>query len=176
MKLLAKQELIVQLREKNNYNNQRMIEAIDCAKHCFLTTIESPEYLLQLVFHYHKNSQVLTPKRWWGGGRLYPMIRVIEFMKSKQWRFEDLAKKQLESLQTQEYQREFFEICSHIYEKFSYDQFGHLVLRPLNFAEFIDCPSSPYRIIDGMHRALVLAYKSYENRAFFKPVPAFLIH
>ena len=176
MKLVTKHEIIANLKEKNNYVNQRMIETIDHARQCFLTTIESPEYLLQLVFHYHKNSQVLTPKRWWGGGRLYPMVWVIEFMRSNQWHFEDLAKKQLHNLHSQDYQTEFFEICCDIYKNFDYNKFGHLVLRPLNLAEFIDCPSSTYRVIDGMHRALVLAYKSYENRDFFQPIPAFLIH
>ena len=53
MKLVTKQEIITKLKAKNNYTNQRMIETIDKAQHCFLTTIESPEYLLQLVFHYH---------------------------------------------------------------------------------------------------------------------------
>lgn len=168
---IDKSSVIEQLKQKGNYNNDRMIEYIDAANHCYSFQLESSSFLSSLVFHFHKATQVLTPTRWWGGGRLYPLKDVVSYMQSKHITFEKLANGSVQG----SYCPSFFTICNKIDQSFDYQQFGSLVLRPLTFSESKDCPRSYFRIIDGMHRALVLAYKSQQDPLFFQPIHCLLI-
>lgn len=163
--------LINALKTAGNYNNDRLIEVVGKAQDFYHFQLPSLEFLLGLVFHYHKNTAVLTPNRWWGGGRLYPFADVIDRLYQQKWQFQDLAAGKISG----NYLPDFFRVCQEIYQAFDYEKMGALVLRPLNVAEKKDCPNSFFRIIDGMHRALVLAYRCKEEPSFFKKVPCYLV-
>ena len=73
------------------------------------------------------------------------------------------------------YLPDFFKVCYEMENNFCYEKFGALVLRPLSLPELKDCPGAFLRVIDGMHRVLVLAYLVKKEASFFRPIHCFLV-
>lgn len=171
MKELSKDEVIKSLKKAGNYNNNRLKERIAKANFCYSLKIESPSFLLELVFHYHQNSRILTPTRWWGGGRLYTMAAVLERMQKENLSFKDLSEGAIKG----DYLPDFFRPCYDMEKDFSYEKCASLVLCPLNISEKLDCPNAMFRVIDGMHRALTLAYLVKKEPGFWQPIDCFIL-
>ena len=127
---------------------------------------DSFEDFSKIIWHFSPFSRVLTPPTWWGGGKLYTVGQVAEYMISKGITFPDLASGKIDGV----YQPSWFESCEILYNNFDWERCQPLMLLAARWSERLYCPTSRYRLIDGIHRSLVIAYKVRLNELKYRPV------
>jgi len=135
-------------------------------------TFDSFDSFSKLIWHFSPFSRVLTPPHWWGGGKLYTVGDVAKKMISEGWTFSALAKGEIAGT----YKPGWFESCETVYNAFDYEKCLPLVVLNAGFSEKWDCSKSQYRIIDGIHRSLVIAYKVYANELLYQRINGIVLH
>lgn len=129
------------------------------------------ESFSQIIWHFSQYSQILTPPRWWGGGRVYTVLDVANRMINQGWTFEDLVSGTPKGI----YKSAWFESCLEIEKGFDWDKCLPLMLLKPEFVHRIDCPFSRYRLIDGIHRTLVITYLVLKGQLSYRPVDGILM-
>ncbi len=133
--------------------------------------LEDPNVFFDLIWHYMKRTQILTPPTWFGGGKLYTVREVAMRMIEKGYTFEALSKGDIPGT----YALDWFSHCQGIYRSLKMETFGPMLLLRPNHHELKDCPYSSFKIIDGMHRALVLGYMLLKGEIEYAPIKAYLL-
>lgn len=124
-----------------------------------------------VIWHFSPYSRILTPPRWWGGGRVYTVRDVATRMIKQGWTFSELVEGSIEGV----YQPSWFESCLGIYEHFDWAMCQPVMLLKPELAHRLDCPKSFYRLIDGIHRSLVITYLVLKGELVYRPVNGILI-
>lgn len=150
----------------------------DAFKRCFENAtrfervkFDTFELFSNVIWHFSSYSRVLTPPRWWGGGRVYTVGQVAQRMLVNGWTFSDLVEGKIKG----DYKPDWFESCLDIYEHFDWEMCQPVMLLKPEFVHKLDCPKSSYRLIDGIHRSLVITYLVLKGELVYKPVNGILI-
>ena len=135
--------------------------------------LTSEKEFMSLVWHERDDSRLLTPSNC-----PRTMADVVDRLLEKGYSFEDLSQGLPSKKHNPEkHNPEWFRRCCKIYDNFSYDKFKHkpIWLRPLNHGEKDQSPQGNFYILDGCHRALVLAKLLRENKIQYEPFNPILI-
>jgi hypothetical protein len=171
MRNLSKDDTVTLLKKQNNFGNGALIRDVTGAKKIYLTTLDSQEIFFDLIWHYCKDSLVLTPGTWWGGGTLYTVEQVARRMVDQSITFADLVENKIPGT----YKPDWFKSCLAIYENFDNKQFGHFVVKPAHHHQKRDCPTSLFCLIDGVHRSLVYAYLILTKKIIYQPIQTIIV-
>lgn len=166
MKTITIEEAKQIIHAQNGFDNGSFKRKIRNAKLLYYFTIEDSEFLYKLIWHYRKETQVLTPGTWYGG-KLYTIGDVADYMIEQGWTLEDLHQGKVKGT----YSPDWFESCTKIATQFDYAKFGVLFVQPAHHHEKRDCPYSLFRSIDGAHRLLTLSYLLKTKQISFSPMP-----
>lgn len=170
MKTCKKSDIVAYLDSTGATKNFNFNTLVKHAHNFLKFTIDDPDTLLDLAWHFHRNTQILTPPSWYGG-KLYTLRDVIKNFMALNTSFADLALGNVKG----KYLPHWFKACTKIDTEFDYKKFNTLVLKTTLPNEKKDCPKSAFRIIDGAHRSVVLAKKLTEKSITFQPIPAIII-
>ncbi len=170
MKHLSKQEVISQLSQTNALENGFLKRSVDAGLGFYEFTIENPETLFNLIWHYRWSSAILTPGRWYGG-KLYTVKNVAKNLMENDYTFDGLVNRDYAG----KYEPGWFRSCAKIDKDFSWKSFNSLVVQLPTNVERIDCPNGNFRLIDGVHRSLVATVKLLKNEIEFEPIKTILI-
>ena len=170
MKSIQKTEVLSQLHASNATQNGFLRRTVDAAHQFYSFTLEDEQALFSLIWHYHKNSKILTPGTW-VGGKVHTVGDVAKRMLAHNWSFQELAQGKI----TGNYIPGWFQSCVEIDQQFSYKKFNTLVVQLPNNTERKDCPSGTFRIIDGTHRTVVLAHRILQKTTPFEPISCILV-
>ena len=132
--------------------------------------LTSEKEFMSLVWHEIDDSRLLTPSNC-----PRTMADVVDRLLEKGYSFEDLSQDM--DLPSNQHKPKWFRRCCEIYNNFSYDKFKRkpIWLRPLNHGEKDQSPQGNFYILDGCHRALVLAKLLRENKIQYEPFNPILI-
>ena len=140
------------------------------ATHVYELDIESVEFLRTLVFPYHSNTQLVTP-RGFLGGRYYTVEQVMDHFFSLDQSFQELA----ERTDVHQHEREWWARCHHICESFDMAKFGIIILRQANRSEMRQCPHSSFRILDGLHRVMTVVWLVSQSKINFQSIKSLVV-
>ena len=135
-------------------------------------TFETFDSFASVIWHFSPFSRVLTPPHWWGGGKLYTVGDVAKKMIEKGWTFNDFVQGAVPG----KYQPSWFESCAVVYDQFNWEKCLPPVVMPVVWAERWDCPGSTFRLIDGIHRSLVIVYKVLSNELSYRPINGIVLY
>jgi hypothetical protein len=170
MKWLEKSDVVLILERQRALGNAFLRRSVDGALDCYVFRIEDAATFFSLVWHYHRHTKVLTPGTW-VGGKVYSVGDVCDRFLGLGGAFSDYSCGNMSGV----YTPDWFDNCVKVYEGFSWDAFGALVVQPLNNAERRDCPRGTFRLIDGSHRTLVLGVLLREKKIEFRPIECVLV-
>lgn len=153
MKMLSKSEVVNYLTDIRALRNSSLKSHIDSGALFFRISLDDPQALQSLIWHYFRDSQVLTPGGFLGG-KLYTVRQVARYMIDHDITFEALVEGRIEG----HYNPDWFKPCLTIVNTFNYEAFDDLVVSLPTNAEQRDCPLGTFRLLDGIHRSLALAY------------------
>ncbi|MBT5856580.1 hypothetical protein HOH87_08125 [bacterium] len=122
--------------------------------------IETIEGFLSLIAEYHPNWNILCQEKNNTIGDL------VNRMKDKGMTFQSLSESK---------QSHYFQSSLKVYDAFSYEAFLPLFITHATEKEQASNPQGTFRIVDGNHRCLVLAYKVFVEGAVFEPFTAIFV-
>ena len=140
------------------------------SKSAVLMTIESLEFLNQLIFPYHRDTVLITPKGAWGG-RHYTVEDVVDFYLKTELSFEQLGA----DPGLADHEQAWYRFCIPLADSFSFEKMGPILVRPALWAEKRQCPGSLFRLLDGLHRSLVLSALCAKKNIMFQPIQAIVV-
>lgn len=132
--------------------------------------LTSEKEFMSLVWHEIDGCRLITPP-----DSPRTMANVVDRLFEKDYSFEILSQDM--GLCSKKHNPEWFHSCCEIYNNFCYIEFKSkpIWLRPLNHGEKDQSPQGTYYILDGCHRALVLAKLLQENKIRYEPFNPILI-
>lgn len=168
MKAISKASVI------SSVTDPHKLRIINRAERFYTLDIESPELIDALIMHYHSRSRCLTPTTHMGFvKKTWTIGRVVNRMIDEGITFEHLASGKESAIPAKELF--WYERFLPLIEQFSYQKMDPLLLFNPNNQEQKDCPDGAFKLIDGMHRTLVLSYLLKKKQIEFQPVKAILL-
>ena len=170
MKLLTTNQVIDLIQPHKGLNNDYIRQLSTESVQYFEFTIESQQFFESLIWHYVGMTQILTPGTWYGGGKLYTVGTVAHRFIELGLSFYGLVS----GKESGTYQPEWFKPCLDMEKTFDPEKLGPFMVHMSHPNELKDCPNSPFRLIDGIHRSLVYTVKLKKNTIDFRPVKVIL--
>ena len=170
MQLLSQNEVIHYLTDIGALTNSNLNKIVHSGQKFFRIQLGDLQAFHSLIWQYVKATEILTPGTL-VGGKQYTVGDVANFMLSKDITFESLANGSIEG----SYQSEWFKSCVDIKNNFDYDSFDDLIVTLPNNGEQRDCPLGTFKLVDGMHRSIVLAYLLAEGSLEYRTVHCILV-
>ena len=151
----------------NNYKK----ELVNRAKYIFNFKVESPEVLYSFIMQYHRTTEFLTPAKWSGLiKRSMTIGNIIDRLIQRDISFEYLASGKVVLKKLEWYKR--FEP---MINNFDYNKMDPLLVTMPNNQERKENNISSFRLVDGQHRTLYLAYLLKTDAIEFQPIEVNLL-
>jgi hypothetical protein len=146
----------------------RLIQAVNAPGNLFLITMEDEKSFLSLIWQEINPTRLLTP---WGQPRTLGDVagRMIEHS----WTFSSLSRPM--GLMPMFHDPAAFESFEALNAGFDISKFDFIAVTPANDSERRQSPNGTYYIYDGVHRALVFAYRVLSGQMEYHPVEALLM-
>ena len=170
MQFLEKSDVIHYLTENKALKDGCLRRHIDAGELFFRLPIIDVQGFESFIVPYHKGIEVLMPGSILGG-RQYTIKEIIDRMVSLDMTFEKLASGTVEG----DYNPIWFKVCADLVSNFDYSKLDDfLAVLPTN-TEQRDCPLGSFRLIDGTHRSLVLAFLLRVGKIDFRGLNLILV-
>lgn len=169
MKKISHYDAIRILNRTPALENDFLRNKINNATCFFDIDVSDEESFYSLIWHYHRSSQLLTPKKYLGG-KYYTVGDIADYMIEKGYTFEGLTQQKYPG----KYDPDWFRHCLYIQYHFDWEAFQHLTVQMPSKVELSDCPTGTFRLIDGTHRTLTLAYMLKRKKIKFQPIQGIL--
>jgi len=128
--------------------------------------IEDQETFLSLIVPYLSQWHIILPHLLFPKSGL-TLKQFVHSMRDKKLSFSELAMGKVKGC----YSPAWFKTCSKLNTQFDFKKFGTLYLLFANDRELKDSKHGSFRIIEGTHRSLSLAYKIITQNFRFEPIP-----
>ena len=171
MKMLSRDDVFsVLAKDPQSLNNDAFRALFEKSETFCAVSLETFDAFSKLVWHYSPYSKLLTKPHWWGG-KLYTVGDVAKKMVENGWTFEALSRGEIAG----DYKPGWFDSCQAIYSCFDWEVCLPLIVLNTTWSERWDCPASSFRIVDGIHRSLVIAYKVLSSELSYRPMTAIVL-
>jgi len=148
--------------------DDRLIREVNAPGKLCLFTLEDEKSFLSLIWQESDYTRLLTPR-----GQPRTLADVAGRMIENSWTFSSLSRPM--GLMPMFHDPAAFESFETLDASFDISKFDFIAVTPANDSERRQSPSGTYYIYDGVHRALVFAYRVLSGQMEYHPVEVLLM-